>query len=246
MGALTYWIFGTSKDINIGPVAVLSMVTGTIVAEAKTQLPEDIEPYVVASALAILSGALVTLIGLLRLGFLIDLIALPAVSAFITGSAVTIGLGQVPTLLGIHGVKSTDAAYLIAINTCKHLHRTRMDAATGLSALAALYIIKYSCERGAKRWPSKSRLIFFASTLRTVFIILLFTLISYIVNRNHQTHPRFSILGFIPRGKYLTTCAFLICLLDPRLSRCCRAKTRWCDGQSPSTIPPCGSGGAFD
>jgi sodium-independent sulfate anion transporter 11 len=200
MGALTYWIFGTSKDINIGPVAVLSMVTGTIVAEAKTQLPSDLEPYVIASALAIISGALVTLMGLLRLGWLVDLIALPAVSAFITGSAVTIGLGQIPTLLGIRGVKSTDAAYLIAINTCKHLHRTRMDAATGLSALIVLYIIKYTCERAAKRWPSQSRLIFFASTLRTVVIILLFTLISFFINRNHRSNPRFSILGFIPRG----------------------------------------------
>jgi sodium-independent sulfate anion transporter 11 len=200
MGALTYWIFGTSKDINIGPVAVLSMVTGTIVAEAKTQLPADVEPYVVASALAIISGALVTLMGLLRLGWLVDFIALPAVSAFITGSAVTIGLGQIPTLLGITGVKSTDAAYLIAINTCKHLHRTRMDAATGLSALSLLYIIKYTCERSAKRWPSKSRLIFFVSTLRTVFIIFLFTLISFIINRNFRSHPRFSVLGFIPRG----------------------------------------------
>jgi sodium-independent sulfate anion transporter 11 len=230
MGALTYWIFGTSKDINIGPVAVLSMVTGTIVAEAKTQLPEDIEPYVVASALAILSGALVTLMGLLRLGFLIDLIALPAVSAFITGSAVTIGLGQVPTLLGIRGVKSTDAAYLIAINTCKHLHRARLDAATGLSALTALYIIKYTCERAAKRWPSKSRLIFFVSTLRTVFIILLFTLISFFINRNHRANPRFSILGFIPRGEYFPTSGFSIYLLSSRLPRCCCAKIGWCDG----------------
>jgi sodium-independent sulfate anion transporter 11 len=200
MGALTYWIFGTSKDINIGPVAVLSMVTGTIVAEAKTKLSEDIEPYVVASALALIAGTLVTLMGLLRLGWLVDFIALPAVSAFITGSAVTIGLGQVPTLLGIKGVKSTDAAYLVAINTCKHLHRTRMDAATGLSALVVLYIIKYSCERAARRWPSKSRLIFFFNTLRTVFIILLFTLISYLINRSHRNHPRFSILGFIPQG----------------------------------------------
>jgi sodium-independent sulfate anion transporter 11 len=142
----------------------------------------------------------VTLIGLLRLGWLVDLIALPAVSGFITGSAITIGTGQVPTMLGIRGVSSSDPAYLILINTLKHLGGVRIDAATGLSALVLLYIIKFSCERAAKRWPGSSKAIFFLNTLRTVFVLLLYTLISFFVNRTHRKKPIFKILGFIPRG----------------------------------------------
>jgi sodium-independent sulfate anion transporter 11 len=64
----------------VQPVAVASLVTATIVAEAIVDLP-DIEPFVIASALAFLSGAVILLLGLLRVGWLVDLISLAAVHA---------------------------------------------------------------------------------------------------------------------------------------------------------------------
>ncbi|TLD39523.1 sulfate permease-like protein [Venturia nashicola] len=200
MGALSYWIFGTSKDINIGPVAVVSMVTGAVLTEAQEALPKEYERYVVASALALLSGCLVTLVGLLRLGWLVDFIALPAVSGFITGSGITISLGQVPTLLGMKGVASGDAAYLMFIHIFTHMRTVRLDALTGISALVGLYAIKFTCEWACKKWPARSKLFFFMSCLRTVFILLLFTLISFLVNRQHRQKPKFSLIGFVPSG----------------------------------------------
>lgn len=195
-------IFGTSKDINIGPVAVLSIVTGVIVTEAQEVLPEEYERYVIASTLALLSGCLVTLVGLLRLGWLVDFIAQPAVDAFVTGSGITISLGQIPTLLGINGVASGDPAYLILIHILTHLRRVRIDAVTGISALASLYMIKITCEWASKRWPSKRKLFFFMSCLRTVFILLLFTLISFVVNHQRRQKPKFSLIGYVPSGEY--------------------------------------------
>ncbi|QDS67690.1 hypothetical protein FKW77_005342 [Venturia effusa] len=200
MGALVYWIFGTSKDINIGPVAVLSMMTGEIVTDAQEVLPREYERYVIASALAVLSGLLVTLVGLLRLGWLVNFIALPAVSAFITGSGITISLGQIPTMLGMRGAPSGDAAYLMFIHIFTHLHEVRLDAVVGISALASLYAIKWSGERASKKWPARSKLFFFLSCLRTVFILLLFTLMSFLVNHQHRQKPRFSLIGFVPSG----------------------------------------------
>jgi sodium-independent sulfate anion transporter 11 len=177
------------------------MVTGEILTEAQEVLPKEYERYVIAATLALMSGLLVTLVGLLRLGWLVDFIALPAVSGFITGSGITICLGQVPTMLGMHGVSAADPAYLILIHIFQHLKSMRMDAFTGVSALIGLYVIKYSCERGSKRWPSRSKLFFFLSCLRTVFILLLFTLISFLVNHNHRTKPKFSLIGFVPGGE---------------------------------------------
>jgi sodium-independent sulfate anion transporter 11 len=119
-----------------------------------------------------------------------------------SSSAITIGLGQIPAVLGFSShVNSSDPAYLIFISIFKHLRKTRMDAVTGLSALLALYMIKSGCGRAAKRWPTKSRPIFFFSTLRTVLILLLFTLISFIVNHQSKKHPKFRIIGHIPSGK---------------------------------------------
>lgn len=178
------------------------MVTGAILTEAQEILPKEYERYVIASALALLSGCLVTLVGLLRLGWLVDFIALPAVSAFITGSGITISLGQIPTLLGMKGVASGDAPYLTFIHIFTHLRTVRLDAVTGISALLCLYAIKFTCEWASKKWPARNKLFFFMSCLRTVFILLLFTLISFIVNHQHRQEPKFSLIGFVPSGRH--------------------------------------------
>jgi sodium-independent sulfate anion transporter 11 len=118
----------------------------------------------------------------------------------ITGSAITIVAGQISTLLGIPGVNTGDPAYKVAIVTFKSLGKTRLDAAMGVTALFVLYLIRFVCDQASNRYSSKKKFYFFLSTLRTVFVILLFTLISWLVNRNHRTAPKLAILGHIPRG----------------------------------------------
>jgi solute carrier family 26 (sodium-independent sulfate anion transporter), member 11 len=96
IGGLCYWMFGTSKDIAIGPVAVVSIVTAQIVADLAAEHPKEyLDAPALAGILAMMSGVVVALIGVLRLGWLVDLISLPAVSAFITGSALTVTFGQI-------------------------------------------------------------------------------------------------------------------------------------------------------
>lgn len=199
MGVTIYWIFATSKDITIGPVAVMSTIVGNIVIDAKKTHPH-IPGHVIASALAIICGAIVCGIGLLRLGWIVDFISLTAVSAFITGSALSIAAGQIPTLLGITGTPTRGPAYLIVIGILKHLGRSNLNAAMGVTALAMLYGIRYACNKLGKAYPSQRKLIFFINTLRTVFVILLYTMISWLVNRHHRKKPKFAILMSVPRG----------------------------------------------
>lgn len=228
MGVLIYWFFATSKDITIGvssttivcafpchvlmlvqPVAVMSTVVGNIVTEAKTKAP-DIPGHVIASALGVVVGGIVCGLGLLRLGWLVDFISLPAISAFMTGSAISIAAGQVPTLMGITFSKpytTRDATYRVIINTLRWLPRTSIDAALGLTALTMLYGIRFIFNFLAKKQPHRRKLWFFCNTLRTVFVILLYTLISYLVNRHLTKHNAaeakespFKILGHVPRG----------------------------------------------
>ena len=59
----------------------------------------------IATVLAFLTGSIVLGIGLLRLGWIVEFISLPAVSGFMTGSALNIATGQVPGLMGITGFK---------------------------------------------------------------------------------------------------------------------------------------------
>ncbi|KAH8675702.1 sulfate transporter family-domain-containing protein [Xylariales sp. PMI_506] len=204
MGVLIYWFFATSKDITIGPVAVMSTVTGNVVTKSIAQLPQYADtPWVIASALAIIAGAIVFFIGIVRWGRIVELIPLVSLASFMTGSALNILVGQVPTLLGETFPKpytSRDPTYLVIINSLKYLKTAKLDAALGLTALVWLYGIRFTCDTLAKKYPQRQKLYFFINTLRTVFVILLYTLISWLVNMWHKTTPSFTILSTVPRG----------------------------------------------
>ncbi|OTB15049.1 hypothetical protein K445DRAFT_61511 [Daldinia sp. EC12] len=203
MGVLIYWFFATSKDITIGPVAVMSTVTGGIVNRAEQSIP-DVPGHVVASALAVIVGGIVCFLGLARLGWIVDFIPLPSIAAFMTGSGINIAVGQVPTMMGMNSKKkrfsTRDATYMVIINTLKNLKYTTIDAAMGLTALLMLYIIRGTCTYLAKKYPQREKTLFFVSTLRTAFVILLYTGISAGVNLHRREHPLFSVLGEVPRG----------------------------------------------
>ncbi|KAI9894529.1 MAG: Sulfate permease 2 [Vezdaea aestivalis] len=201
MGVLIYWFFATSKDITIGPVAVLSTVVGTVVLKVvKKDKKLANEKDQIASVLAVVAGCIVTALGLARLGYIVEFISLTAISAFMTGSAINIAVGQIPALMGITGFSNRDSTYKVVINILKHLGRTKLDAAMGLTALAMLYIIRSACSFAAKKRPNQRKTFFFIATLRTAFVILLYTMISWLVNRHHRKKPLFKILGTVPRG----------------------------------------------
>ena len=222
MGVLIYWFFATSKDITIGvsvqptncqfvlansaqPVAVMSQLTGNVVLQVTAADP-SILPQVAASALAIIAGSIVCFLGLARLGWLVDFISLTSISAFMTGAALNIAVGQIPTMMGIKvkGFSTRAPTYMVIINTLKYLGHTKIDAALGLTALTMLYLIRFIFNTLAKKQPGRRKLWFFCNTLRTVFVILLYTLISWLVNLHLPDHNSkkspFAILGTVPRG----------------------------------------------
>jgi sodium-independent sulfate anion transporter 11 len=178
------------------------LVGQIVVAAAKTN--KDIPGPVIASALAVICGSIILFLGLARLGFIVELISLVSISAFMTGSAINIAVGQLPTLMGITGFDTRAATYKVFINFLKGLPRTKLDAAIGLTALFLLYAIRSATAFGAKKYPAKQKLFFFLATLRTAFVILLYTLISWLVNRHHRgnkgKNALFKILGPVPRG----------------------------------------------
>ncbi|KAI0164717.1 sulfate permease [Xylariaceae sp. FL1272] len=201
VGVVIYWFFATSKDITIGPVAVLSQVTGTVVLQVVDKLPQyEGSEFIIASSLSVICGAIVVTIGLLRWGWIVELIPVVSLLAYMTGSALSIASGQVAGLLGIKGVNTRGATYRVIIDTLKALPSTKLDAALGLTALFLLYGIRSLCNYLARKYPARRKLFFFLNTLRSVFVVLLYTLISWLVNMNHRSNPSFAILGKVPRG----------------------------------------------
>lgn len=129
IGAFIYSFFATSKDVCIGPVAVMSLETAKVIARVTEHLPDDTEITgpIIATALSLLCGAITLGIGVLRLGFLVELISLNAVAGFMTGSAFSIITGQLPALMGYNEkVNTRDTTYKVVINTLKHLPDTKL------------------------------------------------------------------------------------------------------------------------
>jgi sodium-independent sulfate anion transporter 11 len=183
----------------------MSTIVGNVVLKAAKTHPQY-QGHVIASALSIVVGAIVCFLGLARLGWIVDFISLTSISAFMTGSAINICVGQIPTLMGITGFSNRDSTYLVVIHILQHLGRSQLDAAIGLTALFFLYALRFGFQYLGNKFPKHRRILFFMSTLRTVFIILLYTMISWLVNRNieniHKKNSlaKFKVLGTVPRG----------------------------------------------
>lgn len=96
---LAYAVFGTSRTLAVGPVAVVSLMTAAAVGNVATQgTPEYLGAAIV---LALLSGVFLLLLGLFRLGFLANFLSHPVISGFITASGLLIAISQLKHLLGL-------------------------------------------------------------------------------------------------------------------------------------------------
>ncbi len=94
-----YAIFGTSRALAVGPVAVVSLMTATAVGSVAAQ---GTMGYAVAAlTLALLSGVMLILMGLFRLGFVANFLSHPVVSGFITASGILIATSQIGNILGV-------------------------------------------------------------------------------------------------------------------------------------------------
>jgi len=96
---IAYALFGSSRTLSVGPVAVASLMTASAVGAVASQGGVDYASA--ATLLALLGGLMLIAMGLLKFGFVSHFLSQPVVSGFITASAIIIALGQLGPLLGI-------------------------------------------------------------------------------------------------------------------------------------------------
>lgn len=134
-----YAIFGTSRTLAVGPVAVGSLMTAAAVAKiAEGGTPEYLGA---AIAMAMISGLLLVGMGLLRLGFLANFLSHPVIAGFITASGIQIAAGQIAPLIGIkgHGENFVD----IVQSMLPHLSEINpATAVIGISSLVFLFWVR--------------------------------------------------------------------------------------------------------
>jgi len=136
---IAYAIFGTSRTLSVGPVAVVSLMTAAAAGNiAVSGTPEYLGA---AIALALLSGLMLLLMGIFRLGFLANLLSHPVVSGFITASGIIIATSQLKHLFGISA--SGDNLPSLVQSISSHVADINIyTLAIGASATAFLFWVR--------------------------------------------------------------------------------------------------------
>lgn len=94
-----YALFGSSRYLAAGPVAIVSLMVATATATLAER--HGVDPVTVATSLALVTGVVLFAMGLLRLGFLTHFVSRPVLTGFTIAAAILIALSQLPHALGI-------------------------------------------------------------------------------------------------------------------------------------------------
>jgi len=136
---MLYAVFGTSRALAVGPVAVVSLMTAAAVGQVAEQ---GTAGYAVAAlTLAGMSGAMLVLLGLFRLGFLANFLSHPVIAGFITASGVIIAASQLKHILGVDagGHTLTELVHSLWV----HLPETNwITVILGVAATAFLFWVR--------------------------------------------------------------------------------------------------------
>ncbi|KAK1330753.1 hypothetical protein QTO34_008691 [Cnephaeus nilssonii] len=131
VGCFVYVFLGTSRDVTLGPTAIMSLLVSSYTFR---------EPAY-AVLLAFLSGCVQLAMRFLCLGFLLDFISCPVIKGFTSAAAITIGVGQIKNLLGLQRVPRQ--FFLQLYHTFRSLGETRVgDAVLGLVCLLLLLLLR--------------------------------------------------------------------------------------------------------
>ena len=192
---LVYGLLGSSRTLAVGPVAIVSL----LVATGITPLAEaGSAAYVqMAITLALLVGVIQALMGVVRLGFLVNFLSHPVLAGFTTAAALVIGFSQLKHLLGI-GIPNLEFFELLPY-AVTHLAETNwVTFALGGGGILILVYFKQVLGGQLRRWGIWPQWILPITKSAPLVIVVLGTVLVWSL----QLHERFgvAIVGPVPDG----------------------------------------------
>ncbi|XP_019454493.1 PREDICTED: low affinity sulfate transporter 3-like [Lupinus angustifolius] len=177
---LIYAMMGSSREIAIGPVAVVSLLLSSLVQKVEDPVANPHAYRNFVFTVTFFAGIFQTAFGVFRLGFLVDFLSHAALVGFMAGAAIIIGLQQLKGLLGItHFTTKTDAVSVFT-SVYKSLHHQITSAekwcplnfVLGCSFLIFLLITRFLGRRNKK--------LFWLPAISPLLSVVLSTLIVYL------------------------------------------------------------------
>ncbi len=137
---LIYAVFGTSRHLGIGPVAMDSLLVAAGLGILGASSPG--EYIALAIGLAFLVGAMQLILGLLQMGFLVNFLSRPVISGFISAAALIIILSQLKHLFGAD-IQESNRIYELVINAFQALPRVHIyDFLIGLIGIGLILLLR--------------------------------------------------------------------------------------------------------
>ena len=193
---IVYGLLGTSRALAVGPVAIVSL----LVASAVSPLAGgDAALYLqLALTLALLIGLIQALMGLLRLGFLVNFLSHPVISGFTSAAAIVIGFSQVKTLLGIK-LPSSDGFFQSVALTVERVGETQpATLAIGLASIALLFYFRGGLGKHLRRLGMSNQLVTIATKSGPLVVAALGTLL--VAGFDLHERAGIGIVGDVPAG----------------------------------------------
>lgn len=185
---IVYALFGSSRQLAVGPVAIVSLLTLTGVSALAE--PGSGEFVALAALLALMVGVIQFGLGLLRVGFVVNFLSHAVVSGFTSAAAIVIGLSQLKHLLGVE-LESTHSAPVLLWNAAQKLGEVNpITLAIGLSSIALLVLFRWT----APRFPAP--LLVVALSALAVYVFGLHEMGVSIVGDVPQGVPSFTLPAF--------------------------------------------------
>ncbi|XP_054635609.1 sodium-independent sulfate anion transporter isoform X2 [Dunckerocampus dactyliophorus] len=192
MGGFIYTLLGTSKDVTLGPTAIMSLLCFSVVGGEPRR----------AVLLSLLCGLIQAGMALLRLGFLLDFISFPVIKGFTCAAAITIGFGQVKNILGLQDIPHE--FFPQVYYTFYKIPEARIgDVVLGLLCLAVLMMLMFMKTRlGCEAAPRYSRIartfVWAVATMRNALVVLAASLCAF--SWEAYGHHVFTITGKTSEG----------------------------------------------
>ncbi|KAK4274083.1 hypothetical protein QN277_017368 [Acacia crassicarpa] len=177
---LVYAIMGSSRDIAIGPVAVVSLLLGTLLQNEIDPIAHPSEYRRLAFTATFFAGITQATLGVFRLGFLIDFLSHAAIVGFMAGAAITIALQQLKGFLGIKKfTRNTDiVSVLHSVFSAAHDGWNWQTILLGASFLFFLLIARYI--------GKKNKNYFWVAAIAPLISVVTSTLIVFLTRADKQ------------------------------------------------------------
>ncbi len=191
---LAYTLLGTSSTLAVGPVAIIALMTGAALAGVAT--PGSPEYLQAALVLSLLSGGMLTLMGLMRMGFFTNFLSHPVIAGFLSASGILIAASQAAHLLGIEANGYTVAE--LGLSLAGNLAGTHWSTlAIGAGSLVFLVAVRHAGKTTLQRLGLSESIAALLAKAGPVLAVVATTLLTWQLD---LASKGVAVVGDIPRG----------------------------------------------